>query len=76
MKKLTLEHLFHIGCIGLVNRCRIRKVTFPLRGFLGQDVAFVSMLPFDFTGARKSESFFGAGFGLHFWHVTGFDFDD
>jgi len=36
-------------------------------------VAFVCMLPFDFTGSRKSESFFGAGFGLHFWHVTGFD---
>jgi hypothetical protein len=57
-----------------VNRGRIRKITFPLGGLLGQDVAFVSMLPFDFTGASKSESFFSSGFGLHFWHVT--DFDD
>jgi hypothetical protein len=31
------------------------------------------MLPFDFTGACQSESFFSPGFGLHFWHVTGFD---
>jgi hypothetical protein len=53
-----------------VHRRGIRKITFTLDALFGQNVAFVSMLPFDFTGARKSESFFGSGFGLHFWHVT------
>jgi hypothetical protein len=55
-----------------VNRGRVRKITFPLDGFLGKDVAFVSMLPLDFTGAGEGKPFFGAGFGLHFWHFTGF----
>jgi hypothetical protein len=55
-----------------MNHGGIRKVTFPLNGFFRQNVAFVSMLPFDFTGAGKGKSFFSTGFGLHFWHVTGF----
>jgi hypothetical protein len=53
-----------------MDRSGIRQITLPFNGFLCQDVAFVSMLPFDFTGACKCKSFLCAGFGLHFWHVT------
>lgn len=46
----------------------MRKVTLLLCCLLGQDVAFVSMLSFDLSGAGKLEAFLGSGVGLHFWH--------
>jgi hypothetical protein len=38
------------------------KIAFPLFGLFRQDVAFVSVLPFDLTGAGYIEPFLGAGF--------------
>ena len=68
--ELTLEHLLYIRFIGLIYQRRIGKVTFPFRGLFGQNVAFVGMLPFDFSGPRKRKPFLGTGFRFHFWHVT------
>jgi hypothetical protein len=59
---LLLEHFSYIGLIGFRNQGSVRKITFLLDGLLGQDVAFVSMLPFDLTGTCKGKPFLGAGF--------------
>jgi hypothetical protein len=53
--KLTLiellEHVFYVLQVGSRYFREVAQVAFPLVGLLGQDVALVSMLPFDFTGA-------------------------
>jgi hypothetical protein len=46
------------------------QIAFSLLALLGQNVAMVGMLPFDFAGARQFKTFFGSGLGLHFWHLT------
>lgn len=50
----------------------MRQVAFPLGGFLRKDVALVSMLPFDLSGAGYVKPFLGSGFGFHFWHLSEF----
>jgi hypothetical protein len=47
----------------------VSKVTLTLGRFLGEDVAFVSVIPLYFATARKRESLFGTGVGFHFWHL-------
>ena len=37
------------------------QVTLALLGFLGEDVAVVSMLPLDFSRSGKREALFGTG---------------
>jgi hypothetical protein len=48
MIELTLKHFLDIGFIRLVYQCGVGKVTFPLGGFFRQDVAFESVLPFEY----------------------------
>ena len=55
-----MEHFLYIGFICLVNRGRIRKVTFPLGGLFSQDVAFVRMFALDFACTSKLKSLFGS----------------
>jgi hypothetical protein len=50
----------------------IGQVPFSFDRLFCQNMTFVSMLPFYFTGAGECKPFFGAGFGFHFWHVTKF----
>jgi hypothetical protein len=38
------------------------KVTFPFLGLFSQDVAFISMLPFELTGTGYCKPFLGTGF--------------
>ena len=41
--------------------CSMIQITFSLLALLGQNVAMIGMLPLDFAGARKLETFLGAG---------------
>jgi len=68
------KHEFHIRLIGLVNQTGFGQVPLPFGRLLRQNVTFKSMLPFDFTRSSKSESFFGTGIGLYFWHNCYFTF--
>jgi hypothetical protein len=53
--KLTLiellEHVFYVLKVSSRYFREVSQVAFPLGGLLGQDMALVRMLPFDFTGA-------------------------
>jgi hypothetical protein len=40
--------------------------------FFGQDMAFESVLPFDFAGTGEGKPLFCTGFGFYFWHFTVF----
>jgi hypothetical protein len=71
--ELTLKHFLYIGLIRLMHGCGIGQIPFPLGGFFGKNVAFVSMLAFHFTGTGEGKPLFGPGFRFHFWHVTEFD---
>ena len=46
----------------------VGKVTLTLGRFLGEDMAFVSVIPLYFSGAGERESLLGTGVGFHFWH--------
>lgn len=45
------------------------EVAFALQALLGQNVALEGVFAFDFPCSGKSESFFGTGISLDFWHV-------
>jgi hypothetical protein len=40
--------------------------------FLGQDMAFESVFPFDFTGTGEGKPLFCTGFSFYFWHFAVF----
>jgi hypothetical protein len=46
----------------------VSQVAFSLGGFLGENVAVVSVMSLDFAGAGQSESLLGGGLGFDFWH--------
>ena len=46
----------------------VSQITFSLFGLFGENVAVVSVMSLDFTGAGQSESFLGSGFRFDFRH--------
>jgi hypothetical protein len=40
--------------------------------FLRKDMAFESVLPFDFAGTGEGKPLFCTGFGFYFWHFAVF----
>ena len=54
--------------ISLLNESEMIKVSLAFCGFLGEDVAVVSMLPLDFSRSGKRETLFGTGVGLKLCH--------
>ena len=70
MDKLRLygEHVFYSTHVGFVNQGGMSKVPLALRRFLSEDMAFISVFSFHFSGAGKLKAFFGAGICFHFWH--------
>ncbi len=58
MSGFQAQKLFYLAYIGLVQNSELVKVPFLLFGLFGQDVAVVSVLPFDFTGSGKGEPLF------------------
>ena len=57
--------------IGFVDQTCMGQGTLALGAHLCQDVAFVRVLPLDFSRAGVREPLLGAGVGFHLWHVTG-----
>jgi hypothetical protein len=55
-----------------VNQTSFGQITLSFGGFLSQDVAFVSVLPFDFSCSGQSETLFSGRFGFYFWHFSYF----
>jgi hypothetical protein len=64
--KLTLiellKHLFHVLLVCGRHFGEFAKIPFAFLGLLRQNVAFVSMLPLDLTGAGFAETLLGSGF--------------
>jgi hypothetical protein len=58
--------------VRLVDQRRVRQGELALLRLFGQDVAFESVLPFDFTRACHFKAFLGAGFGFHFRHFPNY----
>jgi hypothetical protein len=50
----------------------MRKRKLPLFRLFGQDMAFKSVLPFNFARPRNVKTFLGAGLGFHFRHYLKF----
>jgi hypothetical protein len=59
---LTCKHFDHVLVVNLGNQRGVREVTLALGGFFRQDMAFVSMSPFDFSTSGEGETFLGTGF--------------
>jgi hypothetical protein len=66
--ELTAKHSSDVLLICLIDRGEVSQVAFPLGRLFGQNVAFISMLPFYLTGTGKLEPFLGSGFRLHLRH--------
>ena len=54
--------------ISLLDEGEVVKVSLAFLGFLGEDVAVVSMLPLDLSRSGKRETLFGTGVGLKLCH--------
>jgi len=65
---LNGQHLFYLLHIGFINQCRLGKVSLALGRLFGKDMAFKSVLPFNFSRGGKGKPFFRAGFCFHLWH--------
>ena len=61
---LTMQHILYRLHVGLVNDGRVAEVAFALGALLGQNMAVIGMVPLDFSGAGKRESFLGTCLGL------------
>lgn len=72
MNELAGKHLLYSTGICLIDHRCISQVTFSFGGFFGQDMAFVSMLPFNLAGTREGKSLLGSGLCLHLWHYSKF----
>jgi hypothetical protein len=51
-----------------MNQTCMSKCAFTLGTHFGEDMAFVSVLSLDLSGAGVRESLLGTGIGFHFWH--------
>jgi hypothetical protein len=49
----------------------MRQTTLLCSGFLGEDVALVGMLSFDFSGCSKLKTLLCTRIGFHFGHLRG-----
>ena len=52
----------------------MRQVTFAFRFLLGEDMAFIRVLAFYFSGSGYFKALLGAGVGFNLWHVNIFTF--
>lgn len=55
-----------------MNSYRTAQLTFVLGRFLGQDVAFERLAPFDGSACANPKALGSALLGLHFWHFVPF----
>lgn len=62
------EKSLYVTGIHSVNQAEVGEVSFLFFGFLGQDVAFESMLSLDLSGACKGKPFLGSGVCFNLWH--------
>lgn len=66
--KLFDEQALDFGLVGRRNDGRVGQIAFLFGGFLGEDVAFVSVFPLDLSGAGEVETLLGSGVGFHLRH--------
>ena len=62
------QHTLHIAHIGRVNQCCVRESALLFGCFFGEDVAFESVLPLDFTCSGQRKALLCTGVGFHFRH--------
>ena len=65
---LGKQHAFYPRLVVTAHEGRVVEVALLCRLLLGEDVAVVSMLAFDFAGAGEGKTLLGSGLGLHSWH--------
>ena len=63
------EHGANPGHIGFMHHSGMGKEALALLPFLGQDVAFISMFPFDLSRAGDLKTLLGTGIGFHLGHI-------
>jgi hypothetical protein len=61
---------FYALSISRINDSSVSQVAFLFQRLLGQDVAFESVFPFDFSCSGKGEPLFGTGISLQFRHFS------
>ena len=59
-----MQHILYRLHVRPVNDSRVAEITFALGALLGQNMAVIGMVPLDFSGAGKRESFLGTCLGL------------
>ena len=64
------QHALDSGLVGLVSIAGHTVTTGNLGGFLGQDVAFVSVFALDFAASREIETLLSARIRFHLRHST------
>lgn len=58
---LSREHTGYTGLVRFVDQSCMSECTFALGAHFGEDVAFVGVLPLDFTRTGVRESLLGTG---------------
>lgn len=62
------EHLLDGAFQIRFDNSAVSQVTFSLYAFFGENVAVVSVMSLDFSGASKGESLLSSGFRFNFRH--------
>jgi len=70
LELLHAEHQLDILFVRFVYQPGIGEVSLSLGGFLGKNVAFEGMFPFDFPCSGDGEPFLGTGHCFHLWHAV------
>lgn len=65
---LLVKHVFDVRYICLIDQSCLSEIPLLLRLLLCQDVAFKSMLSFDFSRTGELETFLSTRYGLLLWH--------
>lgn len=68
MRLTKTEKFSYLLNVGTIDQCDMIEIALLLFGLLSQNMTMISMLSFNFTRSGKSESFFGTGISLNFWH--------
>ena len=70
LRQLCQQHAFHARHVVSAHQSGVVEVALLRSLFLGEDVAVIGMLAFDFAGTCKFEALTGSGFGFHFRHCS------
>lgn len=65
-----IEKLAHLTAVSGSHECGVVKISLTFFRLLREDVAVISVFPFDLAGACEGKTLFGGGISLYFRHFV------